>query len=86
MDKCFREIIDNELMKRMNESTGVEYTCSVANFSVLSSNVRNEMVKVKREYQFRKALVTRNTGNDSSPLIRFNFIETKKGVQALSNR
>jgi hypothetical protein len=81
IDKCFWEVFDDEVIKRISKSTGKQYTWSDADFSYLHSNARKEIVKVRNNYRFRQVLVKRSTSNNSPPEIRFDFIETKKGYR-----
>jgi hypothetical protein len=80
--KCFAEVIDDEVHKRIIDRTKLEYTSDDIEFYNLSiSNAKKEIVKVDDGYRFRQMLVTRSTRNNNPPTVVFNFIETKKGYR-----
>ncbi|OQP67540.1 hypothetical protein [Niastella populi] len=82
IDKCFGEVIDDEVQKRIIDRTKLEYTSSQVEFAdIFTSNARKEIVKVGNKYRFRQMLVTRSTKNSNPPTIDFVFIETKKGYR-----
>ena len=82
INKCFNEVIDDEVRKRITDRTKLEYTSSEVEFANLfTSTARNEILKVGNGYRFRQMLVTRNTKNNNPPEVVFNFIETKKGYR-----
>jgi len=82
IEKCFGEIIDDEVQKRIIDKTKLEYTSSEAEFdNIFTSNARKEIVKVGNKYRFRQMLVTRSTRNNNPPTVVFVFIETKKGYR-----
>lgn len=82
IDKCFNQVIDAEVKKRIVDNSKLEYTFSDVEFyNLLTSQVKKEIMKVGDEYRLRKMLVTRSTKNDNPPTIYFEFIETKKGYR-----
>jgi len=82
IDKCFNEVIDDEVRKRITDRTKLEYTFSEVEFdNIFTSNARKVIVRVGNKYRFRQMLVTRSTKNNNPPTICFNFIETKKGYR-----
>jgi hypothetical protein len=81
IDKCFGEVIDDEVRKRIIDRTKIEYTSSKIDYTNLTSNARREVVRVGNKYWLRQMLVTRSTKNNFPPTIRFDFIETKKGYR-----
>lgn len=82
IDKCFGEVIDDEVQKRIIDKTKLEYTSSEIEFAnIFTFNARKEIVRVGNKYRFRQMLVTRSTKNNNPPTIRFDFIETKKGYR-----
>lgn len=82
INKCFNEVIDDEVRKRITDRTKLEYTSAEVEFSNLfTSTAKKEILKVGNQYRFRQMLVTRNTKNNNPPEVVFNFIETKKGYR-----
>jgi hypothetical protein len=82
LDKCFNEVIDDEVRKRIVDETKLEYTASkVEYYNLLTSGAKNEILKIGNEYRLRQMLVTRSTKNNNPPTAVFNFIETKKGYR-----
>ena len=82
IDKCFDEVIDDEVRKRIVDRTKLEYTSTEVEFyNLLTSQVKKEIMKVGDSYRLREMLVTRSTKNDNPPTIYFGFIETKKGYR-----
>jgi len=82
IDKCFSDVIDDEVQKRIIDKTKLEYISSAVEFAnIFPSNARKEIVKVGHEYRFRQMLVTRSSRNNNPPTIVFDFIETKKGYR-----
>ncbi|WP_066402101.1 hypothetical protein [Flavisolibacter tropicus] len=82
IDKCFGEVIDDEVQKRIVDRTKLEYTSSEVEFyNLLTSQVKKEIKKVGSGYRLRKMVVTRSTKNNNPPKIYFGFIETKKGYR-----
>jgi hypothetical protein len=82
INKCFNEVIDDEVRKRIIDRKKLEYTSSDIDFSNLfTSTAKKEILKVGNQYRFRQMLVTRNTKNNNPPEVVFNFIETKKGYR-----
>ena len=82
INRCFDEVLDDEVQKRIIDKTKLECTSSELEFDVIhTSNARKEIVKVGNKYWFRQMLVTRSTRNNNPPTIRFDFIETKKGYR-----
>jgi len=82
INKCFGEVIDDEVRKRIIDKTKLEYTSAEVEFTNLFvSNARKEIVKVGNQYRLRQMLVTRSTKNDNPPTVQFDFIETKKGYR-----
>lgn len=82
IDKCFGEVIDDEVRKRVIDRTKLEYTSADVEFTNLfTSNARKEIVRVGNKYRFRQMLVTRSTKNSNPPTVRFDFIETKNGYR-----
>lgn len=79
---CFNEVIDDEVKKRIVDRTKLEYTFTEVEFyNLLTSQVKNEIMKMENRYRLRQMLVTRSTKNDNPPTIYFDFIETKKGYR-----
>ncbi|HTE26445.1 MAG TPA: hypothetical protein VK664_17900 [Flavitalea sp.] len=82
IDKCFNQVIDDEVRKRIVDSTKLEYTYTeVEFFNLLTSQVKKEIMMVGDSYRLREMLVTRSTKNTNPPTIYFDFIETKKGYR-----
>jgi hypothetical protein len=82
IDKCFKQVIDDEVKKRIVDRTKLEYTSTEVEFyNLLTSQVKKEIMKVGDSYRLRKMLVTRSTKNDNPPTIYFDFIETKNGYR-----
>lgn len=82
IDKCFNEVIDDEVRKRIIDKTKLEYEISEVEFShLLTSDSRKNIRRTGNQYRMREMLVTRSTKNDNPPTIRFDFIETKKGYR-----
>ncbi len=82
IDKCFAEVIDEEVRKRIIDRTKLEYTSADVEFANLfTSHARKEIIRVHNEYRFRQVLVTRSTKNNNPPTVCFDFIETKKGYR-----
>jgi hypothetical protein len=82
INKCFNEVIDDEVRKRITDRTKLEYTSAEVEFANLfTSTAKKEILKVGNQYRFRQMLVTRNTKNSNPPEVVFNFIETKKGYR-----
>jgi len=82
IDKCFKEVIDDEVRKRITDRKKLEYTSSDVEFSNLFIfAARKEIVKASKGYRFRQMLVTRSTKGNNPPEVVFNFIETAKGYR-----
>lgn len=82
IEKCFNEVIDDEVCKRILDKTKLEYTFTeVEFFNLLTYQVKKEIRKAAGSYRLRRMLVTRNTKNDNPPTIYFDFVETKKGYR-----
>jgi hypothetical protein len=82
IDKCFNQVIDEEVRKRIVESTKLEYNLTEVDFyNLLTRHVKKEMMKVDGKYRLREMTVTRSTKNDNPPHTYFDFIETKKGFR-----
>ena len=82
IDKCFSEVIDDEVRKRILDKTKLEYKSAEVEFAnVFTSNARKEIVKVGDEYRIRQMLVTRSSRNNNPPTVRFDFIVTKRGYR-----
>jgi hypothetical protein len=82
INKCFKEVIDDEVQKRITDGTKLEYTSDDVEFANLFSfAARKEIIKTGKNYRFRQMLVTRSTKNNNPPEVVFNFIETKKGYR-----
>jgi hypothetical protein len=82
IDKCFNEVIDDEVRKRIVDRTKLEYTFTEVEFyNLLTFQVKKEIMKLGDSYRIRQMLVTRSTKNDNPPTIYFGFIETKKGYR-----
>lgn len=81
VEKCFREVFDEEVMIRIAKKTGKEYITGEIDFDYLTSPARKEIMKFRNEYRFREALVARSSRNNEPPVVRFDFIETKKGYR-----
>jgi len=80
--KCFNQVIDNEVRKRMIDKTKLEYTFNDEEFyNLLTNQVKKEIMKVGEGYRLREMSVTRSTKNDYPPTINFYFIETKRGYR-----
>ena len=82
IDKCFDEVIDDEVRKRIVDRTKLEYDfIEVEFYNLLTSQVKKEILKMGDRYRIRQMLVTRNTKSDNPPTIYFGFIETRKGYR-----
>lgn len=82
IEKCFNQVIDDEVRKRIVDKTKLEYDFTDVEFyNLLTSQVKKEIMKVGDGYRLREMLVTRNTKNNNPPTIYFDFIETKKGYR-----
>ena len=82
IDKCFNQVIDDEVKKRIVDKTKLEYTLKDIEFyNLLTSQAKIKIRKVGDSYQLREMLVTRSTKNDNPPTIYFDFIDTKKGYR-----
>ncbi len=82
IDKCFNQVIDDEVRKRIVDRTKLQYTFTEVEFyNLLTSQVKKEIMKVGDNYRLREMLVTRSTKNNNPPTIYFDFIETKKGYR-----
>ncbi len=82
IDKCFKQVIDDEVRKRIVDHAKLEYTSTGVEFyNLLTSQVKKEIMRVGDSYRLREMLVTRNTKNGNPPTIYFAFIETKKGYR-----
>ena len=82
IDKCFAEVIDVEVRKRIIDRTKLEYKSDEIEFThLVTSNSRKEIEGVGHTYRTRRMLVTRSTKNDNPPTIYFEFIETKRGYR-----
>ena len=82
IDKCFNQVIDDEIKKRIVDKTKLEYTFNDVEFyNLLTSQVKKEIMKVGEGYRLREMSVTRSTKNDYPSTIDFYFIETKRGYR-----
>ena len=82
IDKCFNQVIDDEVRKRIIDNTKLEYTFNDVEFyNLLTNQVKKEIMKVGESYRLREMSVTRSTKNDYPPTINFYFIETKRGYR-----
>ena len=82
ISKCFGEVIDDEVRKRIVDRTKLEWTSSEVEFYNLpTSSARKEIVKFGKGYRFRQMFVTRSTRNNNPPSVCFDFIETRKGYR-----
>jgi hypothetical protein len=82
IDKCFKEVVDDEVRKRIMDRTKLEYSSTPIEFyHLLTAQVKREIMAVGDSYQLRKMTVTRNTKNNNPPAIYFNFIESKNGYR-----
>jgi hypothetical protein len=82
VDKCFNDVIDDEVRKRIIDRTKLEYSSTEVEFyNLLTSQVKREIMKMGVSYRLREMQVTRSTKNDNPPTIYFDFIETKKGYR-----
>lgn len=82
IEKCFNQVIDNEVRRRIVDKTKVEYDFKeVDEYGLLTSQVKIEILKTGDGYWLREMLVTRSTKNNNPPIIYFDFIETKKGYR-----
>jgi hypothetical protein len=79
--RCFREVIDDDVMKRIDDTIAKAFTWTEANFENLRSNAKREIVRVGKKYRFRQVIVARSTEGNSPPEIVFDFIETRKGYR-----
>ena len=79
--RCFTEVIDNDIMTRIDDTLGKAFTWTEANFENLSSNAKKEIVRVDKKYRLRQVMVARITDSNSPPEIFFDFIETRKGYR-----
>ncbi|HEX6169167.1 MAG TPA: hypothetical protein VFZ33_05710, partial [Chitinophagaceae bacterium] len=68
IDKCFAEVIDVEVRKRIIDRTKLEYKSDEIEFThLVTSNSRKEIERVGHTYRTRRMLVTRSTKNDNPP-------------------
>jgi hypothetical protein len=82
IDKCFNQVIDDEVKKRIVDKTKLEYSFNEVEFyNLLTSQVKKEILKIGDGYRLREMSVTRSTKNDNPPTINFYFIETKRGYR-----
>jgi len=82
VDKCFSEVFDDELRKRIIDRTKLEWSSSEVEFkNISSSSRRKEIVRVRNRYRYREMRVTRSSRHDKPPTVLFDFIETKKGYR-----
>lgn len=82
IDKCFNQVIDEEVRKRIVDKTKLEYDFTDVEFyNLLTSQVKKEIMNIGEGYRLRKMLVTRSTKNDNPPTIYFDFIESNKGYR-----
>lgn len=79
--KCFSKVIDDEVMKRIDDTLGKAFTWTEVNFENLNPNAKKEIVKFGRKYRFRQVKVAHITEGNSPPVLLFNFIETQKGYR-----
>jgi|GEM_PF-774330 len=82
IEKCFNQVIDDEVKKRIVDKTKLEYNFNDVEFyNLLTSQVKKEIMKVGERYRLREMSVTRSTKNDYPSTIDFYFIETKRGYR-----
>ncbi|HYD89875.1 MAG TPA: hypothetical protein VEA37_00115, partial [Flavobacterium sp.] len=82
IDKCFNDVIDDEVKKRIVDETKLEYTFSEIELSkLLTSGAKKEIIKIGDRYRLRQMQVTRSMRNNNPPVIVFNFIETQNGYR-----
>lgn len=85
VNKCFREVIDDEVQKRIIDSTKLESFCTEIGLADLHiSSARKTIRRVGDGYRLRGMAITRSTKNNNPPTIQFDFIETKEGYRLYS--
>jgi len=82
IEKCFDEVIDSEVKKRIADRTKLEYTSTEVDFAnLINLDAKKEIISGGNKYRLRQMLVTRSAKNNNPPTVRFDFIETKKGYR-----
>jgi hypothetical protein len=81
INNCYQEVLDSEVIRRMNDGKQTRYTWIEAGFETLPSNAKNEIVRFEGKYRLREALVSRSDKNNYPHEMVFDFIETKKGYR-----
>jgi hypothetical protein len=80
--KCFDEIFDQEVLKRINDKSKLETDYNELDlFNIITTEARSQIIKIGKYYRLRQMLVTRSTKDNNPPTIHFDFIETKEGYR-----
>jgi len=79
--RCFAEVIDDAVVRRIDDTLGKAFTWVEVNFENMRSSAKKEIVKAGKKYRFRQVMVARSTEGNSPPVIQFDFIETRKGYR-----
>lgn len=80
--KCFDEIFDQEVLKRINDKSKLETDYNELDlFNIITTEARSKIIKIGKYYRLRQMLVTRSTKDNNPPTIHFDFIETKEGYR-----
>lgn len=73
VDKCFKDVIDDEVRKRIVDRTKLEYNSTEVEFyNLLTSQVKREIMKTGDGYRLREMQITRSTKMTTRP--RFTLI------------
>ena len=82
LQKCFDEIFDQEVLKRINDKSKLETDYNELDlFNIVTAEAKNKIIKIGKYYRLRQMLVTRSTKDNNPPTIHFDFIETKEGYR-----
>lgn len=82
LPKCFDQIFDQEVLKRINDKSKLETSYNELDLSnIITAEARNKIKKAGKYYRLRQMLVTRSTKGNNPPTILFDFIETNEGYR-----
>jgi hypothetical protein len=82
IDKCFNQLIDDEVRKRIVDKTKLEYnTMEIERYNLVTVEAKRKIMKEDSIYVVRQIAVTRSDKNDNPPTIYFDFIVTKGGYR-----
>jgi hypothetical protein len=80
--KCFDEIFDQEVLKRINDKSKIETDYNELDlFNIITTEARSKIIKIGKYYRLSQMLVTRSTKDNNPPTIHFDFIETNEGYR-----